>query len=829
MRLDKFTEAAKEVLMRAQAATSDLGGSQVDVEHILWAILTQENGTVPQILTRMGISVDSIKHNLENSLSFKVTPIRNNAFNSASFEPSQLFLTYSALNVLNAAEKEASQMGDDYVTTEHIFLAIIDRGGRVARLLNSLGVTREGFVKAMEEFRAGGKAAGPNAESNYNAIKKFAVDVTKLAKEGKLDPLIGREEELNRVIQILMRKTKNNPVLVGEPGVGKTAIVYGLVQRIVKGKVPDFLRGKRLIELDMGSIVAGTKYRGDFEERMKSLIREVKASKGDIILFIDELHNVVGAGSAEGTLDAANLLKPALASGELRLIGATTLDEYREKIEADGALERRFQPVFIDEPDFDETIEILRGLRPRYEEHHGIKILDEAIEAAVKLSQRYITDRYLPDKAIDLLDEGASLVRLKMFDLPDDLSELAEQISELEEQRQKAIIQGDEPLAQQLQHYITDLKEAFEDKRRRWLEESGISQAVDAEIVAEVVSEWTGIPVFKLIEDESKKLMRMEKELKKRVIGQDDAISVVSDAIRRSRAGLSEPNRPIGVFLFVGPTGVGKTHLARQLAWFLFDDEEALIRIDMSEYMEKHSVSRLIGAPPGYIGYEKGGQLTEAVRRRPYQVILFDEIEKAHPDVLNVMLQIFDAGRLTDGQGHVVDFKNTVIIMTSNLGTSFYRSSVRIGYAGSDEVHEAEVREQIMRELKRHFRMEFLNRIDEIVFFNQLDMNEIKKITRLELDRLVERLKEKNISLEVDDKAVEMIAQIGYDKLFGVRPLSRTIQRNLTNELSRMLISGKLREGSKVTVTVDENGNFQFRVEDPTVKVDISDMAVSDK
>ncbi len=828
MRIDKFTEAAKEALMKAQAATSEIGGAQIDVEHILWALVTQENGVVPQILEKMGISPDVVKFHLSTSLPFRISRVsKPNSNNEVSIGSNQLFLTYSAVNVLNEAEEEAKKFGDDYITTEHIFLAILEHGGRVSRMLTSIGITRQKFVRAMEEVRGGGRASGPNAESSYNAIKKFSIDITRMAEEGKLDPLIGREEELNRLIQILMRKTKNNPVLVGEPGVGKTAIVYGLAQRIADGKVPEFLKGKRLIELDMGALVAGTRYRGDFEERMKSVIREVKSKKGEIILFIDELHNVVGAGSAEGTLDAANLLKPALASGELRLIGATTLDEYRERIEADGALERRFQPIFIEEPNFEETIKILRGLRPRYEEHHGIKILDEAIEAAVRLSQRYINDRYLPDKAIDLLDEGASLVRLKMFDLPDDLSEIADQISKLEKQYRKALKEEDDLLAEQLKSHIADLKEVFERKHRQWIEENGIAQVVDAEIVAEVVSEWTGIPVFKLIEDESKKLMHMEKELQKRVIGQEEAIRVVSDAIRRSRAGLADPNRPIGVFLFIGPTGVGKTHLARQLAWFLFDDEEALIRIDMSEYMEKHSVSRLIGAPPGYIGYEKGGQLTEAVRRRPYQVILFDEIEKAHPDVLNVMLQIFDAGRLTDGQGHVVDFKNTVIIMTSNLGTSFYRSSVKIGYTSTDETEELEVREQIMRELKRQFRMEFLNRIDEIVFFRQLTLDEIKEITRLELEKLEERLSEKGISIKVENSAIESLAEKGYDKLFGVRPLARTIQRTITTELSRLLISGKLKDGDKVTVSVDEDGNFKFEVK-KSVRVGLSDMAFSE-
>ena len=812
MRIDRYTEAAKDVIMRAQSALLEFGHTQLDVEHLLWGLITQEEGVVQQILKKLNVSVDAIKYRLQRIFAQK--PRAYVMPQAGSTLTAQVYLTPRALRVLNNAEQEAKKLGDEYVATEHILLAIIEEGGQASRILRSMGVDRESVFKALYEIRGGQRVTSPTAEASYNALKRFTIDLTKEAELGRLDPVIGRDNEIARIAQILMRKTKNNPVLIGEPGVGKTAIVHGFAQRLVAGDVPEPLKGKQLLQLDMGALVAGTRFRGDFEERLKSVIQEVKSRNGEIILFIDEIHNVVGAGAAEGAMDAANILKPALASGELRLIGATTLDEYREQIEQDGALERRFQPIYVEEPTIEETIGILRGLRPRYEQHHDLKITDDALVAAAKLAARYITDRKLPDKAIDLLDEAASLVRLKLSELPDELKSMRSEIEKLEKELNSIDPEFEPQKFESLKAKLEGLKSQFESKRSKWIKDEGLKEIVDEEVIAEVVSDWTGVPVHKLLESESVKLMRMESELRKRVIGQDEAIAVIADAIRRSRAGLSDPNRPIGVFLFVGPTGVGKTHLARQLAWFLFDDENALLRIDMSEYMEKHSVSRLIGAPPGYIGYEKGGQLTEVVRRRPYQVILFDEIEKAHPDVLNILLQIFDAGRLTDGQGHVVDFKNTVIIMTSNIGTSFYKSSVRIGYGyGDDDLDEREVRSKIMSELKRYFRLEFLNRIDEIVFFHRLSLDEIKEITKLEIEKVQNRLKEKGIQLEISDEAVLFIAKKGYDPTFGVRPLALTIQRLVVNELSNMIISGELKNGDKVRVTLNpETSELSFEI-----------------
>ena len=600
-----------------------------------------------------------------------------------------------------------------------------------------------------------------------------------------------------------MRKTKNNPVLIGEPGVGKTAVVYGLAQRIVEGNVPDPLKDRRILQLDIGALLAGSKFRGEFEDRLKAVIEEIKKMQDRAILFIDELHTIVGAGAAEGAVDAANLLKPALASGELRVIGATTLDEYRERIEKDGALERRFQPVFVKEPTVEETIEILKGLKERFEKHHELKIKDEALVAAAKLSNRYITGRKLPDKAIDLLDEACSAVRIKLSEMPDDIKELKKEIDKLTEEGKLAAQYNDLEKAAKIKERLDKLMEEYNRKREEWISKAGVDDVVDEEDVAEVVSRWSGVPVTRLLEDEAIKLLRMEDELKKRVKGQDEAIHVISEAVRRARAGLSDPNKPIGVFLFLGPTGVGKTHLARQLAWFLFNDENALLRIDMSEYMEKHAVSRLIGAPPGYIGFERGGQLTEAVRRRPYQVILFDEIEKAHPDVFNIMLQIFDAGRLTDAQGHVVDFKNTIIIMTSNIASDALLRR---------DLSEEERREALERELRRYFRPEFLNRITEIVVFKPLGIEEIKEIVDLELETVRKALAEKNIRLEVDDTAREFLARKGYSEEFGARPLKRTIERLVANELSKMLISGKLREGQTVKISADGE-KLEFEVE----------------
>ena len=797
MRFDRFTEGAQQAIALAQESLRIFKHNQLDTEHLLYGLLSQEEGVVPKIFEKLGISPLVVKDKVKEALS------RFPQVEYVGGQPMQIYITPRAQRVLEQSEEEAKRLKDEYVASEHILLAIAELSdGPAGRILRELGVDKEKIYSALYEIRGGQRVTEPTAESKYNALEKYTVDLTKLAEQGKLDPVIGRDEEIRRVAQILMRKTKNNPVLIGEPGVGKTAVVYGLAQRIVSGDVPDPLKGKRILSLDIGSLLAGSKFRGEFEERLKAVIEEIKKAQGKIILFIDELHTIVGAGAAEGAVDAANLLKPALAAGDLRVIGATTLDEYRERIEKDGALERRFQPVFVREPSVEETIEILKGLRKRFEEHHKVKITDRAIEAAAKLSARYITERRLPDKAIDLLDEACSALRLKLSEMPEEIKELEKRIAELTEEGQAASQYGDTERAQRIKAELDRLQKELSEKKEAWMKEHRVDEVVDEEDVAEVVARWTGIPVSRLLEDEIKKLLRMEEELKKRVKGQDEAIEVLADAIRRARAGLQDPNRPIGVFLFVGPTGVGKTHLARQLAWFLFNDENALLRIDMSEYMEKHAVSRLIGAPPGYIGYEKGGQLTEAVRRRPYQVILFDEIEKAHPDVFNIMLQIFDAGRLTDAQGHTVDFRNTVIIMTSNIASEMLGR-----LTGSRE----EKLKAIMPELRRYFKPEFLNRIDEIIIFNPLGIEEIKGIVDLQLEGVRKALSERNIKLELTEAAREYLAREGYDPEFGARPLRRTIQRLIETPLSRMLIAGEIKEGD--TVQVDYDGKeLKFNV-----------------
>ena len=790
MRMDRFTEGAQDALMRAQEALSEFGHTQLDTEHLLWGLVSQEDGVVPQILEKIGVSPFALRDRLREAL-YRIPRVE-----MVRGTPAQIYITPRAEAVLRQAEKEAKALKDEYIAAEHIFLAILNVGdGAAARILKEFKIDRERVFQALYEIRGGQRVQDREAEKKYNALERYTTDITKLAELGKLDPVIGRDEEILRVAQILMRKTKNNPVLIGEPGVGKTAVVYGLAQRIVKGEVPDPLKGKRILALDIGALLAGSKFRGEFEDRLKAVIEEVKKSQGDIILFIDELHTIVGAGAAEGAVDAANLLKPALAAGELRVIGATTLDEYRERIEKDGALERRFQPVFVREPTVEETIEILKGLRKRYEEHHKVKITDDAIVAAAKLAERYITERRLPDKAIDLLDEAASLVRIKLSKMPEEIKEMEQKLEQLMEDGKAAAEYGDYEKAQRLKFEAEELQKKLEEAKKKWMEEHKTDDVVDAEDVAEVVSRWTGIPVTQLLEDEKQKLLRMEEVLKQRVIGQDEAVDIVSDAIRRARAGIKDPNRPIGVFLFLGPTGVGKTHLARQLAWFLFNDPDALLRIDMSEYMEKHSVSRLIGAPPGYIGYEKGGQLTEAVRRRPYQVIIFDEIEKAHPDVFNIMLQIFDAGRLTDAQGHTVNFRNTVIIMTSNIASEKIAS-----LTGTRE----ELIQAVMPDLRRHFKPELLNRIDEIVIFRPLQLEHIIKIVDLQVEDLRKNLEEQGIRLELDEEAKKLLAEKGYDPQFGARPLRRVIQRELETPIARMLIAGEIQAGDVIHVTAKD-------------------------
>ncbi|MEO0240106.1 MAG: AAA family ATPase [candidate division WOR-3 bacterium] len=797
MRIDKFTEGAKEAIARAQELLMKLKNSQLDVEHLFYSLLEQEDGVVTEIFKKLNIPVYTLKERLLKNL--KKMPVIERE-GSPLF---QVYITPRLQRLFENAEEEAKRLNDEYIAQEHFLLAMTDiSDGETNRIFRDFNIDREKIYKALYEIRGTQRVSDPSAESRYKALERYTIDITKLAKEGKIDPVIGREEEMTRVMQVLLRKTKNNPVLIGEPGVGKTAIVYGIAQRIVSGNVPDALKNKRILALDMGAIVAGSKFRGEFEERLKSVLEEVKRKKDEIILFIDEIHTLVGAGAAEGALDAANLLKPSLASGEIRVIGATTLDEYREHIEKDGALERRFQPVYVREPTIEETIEILKGIKPKYEIFHKVKITDAAIIASAKLSARYLTGRKLPDKAIDLLDEACSYTKMKFSEMPQDLKSLKEEMEKLEEEGKISIKYGDEERAKKVKEKIENYKKIFEEKKREWEKRARIDDVVDENDIAYIVSKQTGIPVTNLLEDEAKKLLRMEEKLKEKVIGQDRAIEVIANAIRRSRSGIASSQKPIGIFLFLGPTGVGKTHVAKKLAEFLFNDENALIRIDMSEYMEKHAVSRLIGAPPGYIGYEKGGQLTEAVRRRPYQVILFDEIEKAHPEVLNILLQVFDAGRLTDAQGHVVDFKNTIIIMTSNIA----------GDKLLDEEKSYEERYILaMQEIKNYFKPEFINRIDEIVIFNPLGEKEILKIIDLLLERVKENLIEKGIEIEFEESSKIFLLRKGYDPNFGARPLRRVISRYIENEIAKMIIEGKVSKGKKIKVK-EENGILKFEI-----------------
>jgi ATP-dependent Clp protease ATP-binding subunit ClpC len=798
MRYDKFTQKAQEVLAIAQETLDEYNHQELDTEHIFLALLKQEDGLVPKILRRIDIMPNVIEHRLASSLE-----IRPKVYGGAT---AQMYITPRAKRLLTQTRLEAERMKDEYAGCEHMLLAITEeREGETAKLLKEFGITREKIYQALQSIRGSQRVTDQDAENKYMALERFARDITALAKQGKLDPVIGRDNEVKRVVQVLSRRTKNNPVLIGDAGVGKTAIVEGLAQKIVEKNVPEILKDKRILALDMGALVAGSKYRGEFEDRLKAVMDEIKKGKGEIILFIDELHTIVGAGAAEGAIDASNMLKPALARGELQCIGATTLNEYRKHIEKDAALERRFAPVFVSEPSIDDTIAILQGLKSRYESHHGVVIDDSAITAAAKLSDRYITDRFLPDKAIDLIDEACARARIEIYSMPDELKQMEKKLDQLNHDGKEAVDMRNYEKAAELRDESERLQKEYREKKSAWMKQRGIDDRITEEDIAHLISLWTGIPVSRMVESEMDKLLKMEERIHQRLIDQNDAVIAVSDAIRRSRAGLKDPKRPIGSFIFLGPTGVGKTELAKSLAEFLFDTEEAMVRIDMTEYQEKHTVSRLIGAPPGYVGFEEGGQLTEAVRRRPYRVILFDEFEKAHPDVFNILLQLLDDGRLTDGQGRTVDFKNTIIIMTSNLGSDIITEGLK-----KEKFDYEKTKKNVVEILQRNVKPEFLNRVDEIIVFKPLGFEEIKGIVELELTKVEKNIKEHGFTIEFSEKVKDFLAHEGFDQVYGARPLRRAIQRLIENPLSKNIIAAKFKKTSHIKADM-EKGEVVFK------------------